>query len=231
MRHNGLYLHEEILLLALRDEEGTIAMGTQYSLALGGALLAELLLQERIKVEESKRKKLVVLPPRAKPVGEPLLDECFEKIKTAKRRASLQTWVGRLARVKQLRHRVALGLCERRILKADEDKVLLIFKRKIYPEIDPTPERELIARLRRAIFTYTRELDPRTIVLVALAHSSGILKVVFDKKKLKGRKKRLDQITKGDLVGTATREAIEAVQAAMIIAATVPVMAATTAAH
>jgi hypothetical protein len=231
MRPNQLYLHEEILLLALRDKEGTIPMETQYGLALGGALLAELLLHERIKVEESRRKKLVVVAPRAKPIGEPLLDECFEKIKTAKRRATLQTWVGRLSRVKQLKHRVAMGLCDRRILKADEGKVLLIFKRKIYPEIDPGPEREVIARLRQAVFTYTREIDSRTIVLVALVHTSGILKLVFDKKKLKGRKKRLEQITKGDLVGTATREAIQAVQAAVIVATMVPAIAATTAAR
>ena len=39
-----LTLHEEILLLALRDEEGTIASGTNYSYALGGAILAELIL-------------------------------------------------------------------------------------------------------------------------------------------------------------------------------------------
>jgi hypothetical protein len=169
-----LSLHEEILLLALRDKEGTIVGGTHYSYALGGALLAELLLQKRIKIDESRRKKLVAVAS-SKRVSEPLLSECLEKVKTAKRRASVQTWVGRFAGLKHLRHRVALGLCERGILKADEDTVLLIFKRKTYPEVDPEPERELIERLRQAIFTYTRELDPRTVVLVALAHSAGIL--------------------------------------------------------
>ena len=44
--NHSLFLHEEILLLALRDEEGTIA-GAMYQYAIGGALLAELLLQTR----------------------------------------------------------------------------------------------------------------------------------------------------------------------------------------
>ena len=229
MRGRKLFLHEEVMLLALRDKEGTVAGGTQYTFALGGAILAELLLQERVRVDDSRRKKLLTMQS-AKPIGEPLLDECLEKVKSAKRRASLQTWVGRFAGVKQLRHRVALGLCERGILRADEDTVLLIFKRKVYPELDPKPERELIERLRQAVFTYTNELDPHTVVLAALANGSGILKVVFDKKKLKARKKRLEQLTKGNVAGKATKEAIEAMQAA-VVAAMVATTVATTASH
>ena len=229
MRGHRLFLHEEIMLLALRDEEGTVVGGTHYTYALGGAILAELLLQERVKVDDSRRKKLLTVKS-ARRIGDPLLDECLEKVKSAKRRASLQTWVGRFAGIKQLRHRVALALCERGILRADEATVLLIFKRKVYPEVDPKPERELIERLRQAVFTYTNELDPHTVVLAALAHGSGILKVVFDKKKLKGRKKRLEQLTKGHVAGKATREAIEAMQAA-VVAAMVATTVATTATH
>jgi hypothetical protein len=227
MVHRGLYLHEEVMLLALKDEEGTVAGGTQYTYALAGALLAELMLQERVKVEESRRKKILAVKS-SKRIGEPLLDECLEKVKTAKRRAQLQTWVGRFAGIKRMRHRVAEGLCDRGILKVDQDKVLLIFNRTIYPELDPEPERELMERLKRAIFSYDRDLDPRTVVVIALANTSGILKTVFDKKKLKDRKRRLKQITEGNAVGAATREAIQAMQAA-VIAATVAATAATTA--
>ena len=229
MRGHRLFLHEEIMLLALRDEEGTVAGGTHYTYALGGAILAELLLQERVKVDDSRRRKLLTVKSTRR-IGDPLLDECLEKVKSAKRRASLRTWVGRFAGIKQLRHRVALALCERGILRADEDTVLLIFKRKVYPEVDPKPERELIERLRQAVFTYTNELDSHTVVLAALANGSGILKVVFDKKKLKGRKKRLKQLTKGDVAGKATREAIEAMQAA-VVAVMVATTVATTATH
>ena len=40
---SSLFLHEEVMLLALRDEEGTIASGTMYQYAIGAAILAELL--------------------------------------------------------------------------------------------------------------------------------------------------------------------------------------------
>ena len=227
---NTLFLHEEILLLALRDEEGTIASGTMYQYAIGAALLAELLLSKRIEVEQSGKRKLVNLVSPT-PLGEPLIDECLEKVNSAKRRAVLQTWVSRFAGVKNLKHRVARQLCSRGILRADEDKVLLIFTRKIYPEVNPGPERELIERLRHAIFTETRDVDPCTVVLLSLANSTSLLKVVFDKKKLKGRKARIKQIVNGEITGKAATEAIQAMQAAVMVAVIMPAMMTTTMSH
>jgi len=209
------------MLLALRDEEGTIASGTMYQYAIGAAVLAELLLNKRIAVGEPRKKKLVDLMS-PKPLGEPLIDQCFERISNAKRRASLQSWVSRFAGVKNLKHRVALQLCERGILRATEDKILLIFTRKIYPEVNPEPERKLIERLRQAIFTDSRDVDPRTVVLVSLANSTGLLKVVFDKKELKGRKARIKEISDGEITGKAAKEAIEAMQAAVMVCCIVP---------
>ncbi|MCK5407430.1 MAG: GPP34 family phosphoprotein, partial [Candidatus Krumholzibacteria bacterium] len=150
-----LYLQEEIMLLTLRDKEGTIASGTNYQYAIGGAVLAELLLRNRVTVDEEKRKKRFLRLVDSTPLGDPVIDECIQKVKTAKRRAQLQAWVSRFAGVKNAKHRVAEKLCRRGILRADEDKVLMIFSRKIYPEIDPEPEREIIDRLSDAIFTDT----------------------------------------------------------------------------
>jgi len=214
---NTLFLHEEILLLALWDKEGTIASGMTYQYAIGAAILAELLLSKRIEIEQSGRKKLVNLV-NSSPIGEPLVDECLEKVNNSKRRAALQTWVSRFAGIKNLNHRVAQQLCRRGILRADEDKVLLLFTRKIYPEVNPVPERELIGRLRNAIFTETKDIAPRTVVLLSLASSTGILKIVFDKKELKGRKARIEQIVNGEITGKAATEAIQAMQAAVMVA-------------
>ena len=226
----SLYLYEEIMLLALRDEEGTIAAGTMYTYAIGGAIIAELVLHDRITFRESKRKQLVEAIS-AKPIGDPLLDECLSKIRSAKRRASIQTWIGRFAGIRKLHHRVATQLCRRGILRADEGSFLLIFTRKIYPELNPRPERDLIERLRKAIFTDTEDLDARTVVLVSLANSAGLLRVAFDKKKLKERKARIEQVVNGDLTGKATHEAIQAVQTAIMVAAIMPAIVATTVTH
>lgn len=217
-----LPLHEEVLLLALRDEEGTIASGTMYQYAIAGAILSELMLQGRIAVDDSGRKKLAtVLDPR--PTGAPLLDECLDKVAASKPKP-LDHWVARFANIKNLKHRVAERLCDRGILHEDEGTILLLFTRRIYPETDSRPEQEIVERLRRAIFTDTRDIDPRTVVLVSLANSAGILKVSFDKKELKARQERLEQVINGDLVGKAAKDAIDAMQAAVMVAVIVPVV-------
>ncbi len=225
-----LFLYEEVMLLALRDEEGTIASGTMYQYAIGAAILAELLLNQSIALEETGKKKLVNLISST-PLGESLIDECLEKIGNAKRRASLQTWVSRFSSIKNLKHRAAQQLCDRGILRATEDTILLLFTRKIYPELNPVPEKNLIERLKQAIFTDSRDVDSRTVVLISLADSTGLLKVVFDKKKLKGRKARIKEISNGEITGKAAREAIQAMQAAVMVACIMPAVMTATISH
>lgn len=210
-----LFLHEEIMLLALRDQKGTVEFGSLYNYALGGAILAELLLAGRISVEAGK-KKLVDLVSR-EPMGDPVIDECLQKIASAKRRADPQTWVQRFSTLKKLHHRVAEGLCQRGILRADEDKILLIFSRQIYPELNPQPERKLIERLRKAIFGDSGVVEPRTVILIALAHAADLLRIPFGKRDLRQRKKRIQKIIDGEMMGKATKEAIEAAQAAAAV--------------
>lgn len=224
-----LYLHEEITLLALRDRTGTLLTAT-YNYAVAGAVLAELLLRERVRVEAHGRKKLIELVA-AQPLGDPLLDECLEKVVAAKRRATPQSWVCRFAQVRQLKHRVAGKLCQLGILRADEAKVLLIFRRKIYPELDPRPERELKERLRKAIFTETAGVDARTVILVSLAQGAGLLPAIFDRKQVRERKQRIARLTSGEIAGKATRDAIAAMQAAVMVSTMMPAITAASASH
>ena len=227
MGTNAMKLYEEVILLALRDEEGTTASGAWYQQAVAGAILSELLLDGHLSVQSAGRKSFVELAS-ATPTGDPLIDEVIEKISASKRRATAQTWVGRIAGIRKLKHRAVEGLCRRGILRADEDKVLLIFTRRIYPEIDPEPERRLLERLRKAVFTDASDIETRTVLLVSLANGTGLLAANFDKRQLRARKKRIEMVVNGDVMGKATKEVVEAVQAAVIVAATIPVIAATT---
>ena len=220
MHPDQLLLHEELMLLALHDEKGTIISGNSH-FGLGGAIAAELLLQERIRIDESRRRKLVDVRS-IRSVGDPIVDECLKKIRDAKRRASLQTWITRFSSVSKLRHRVAERLCERGILKADEKQLLVIFTRRIFPEIDPGPEQEIIERLRVAIFGNDREVEPRTVVLASLAKAVGLLNPIFGRRELRPRKQRLKSLAKGNVVGRATADAVAATQAAVAAAAAMP---------
>lgn len=222
-----LHIYEEILLLALRDKEGTMLFGINYPQALAGALMAELLLKKKIEIEYSGKKKFVKLINQ-KSTGNPLMDECIEKISKSKRRSRLENWVQRFANISRLKHKAAQSLCHKGILKMEEDKILLIFNRKIYPEIDPRPEKRLMDKLQSAIFGSSKEIDPNTIILISICNSTGILKHLFDKSKLREKKNRIKEITSGNLVGDATKDAIEAMQAAVMVAVIIPAVAVTT---
>jgi Golgi phosphoprotein 3 len=210
----SIHLHEEIMLLALRDREGTVAAGAMYQYAIGGAILAELLLSQHIRAAESGKKTVVKVVNPSRP-DDPIIDECLSLVRNSKKPRTLQHWVSRFAGVKKLPHRVAEQLCRRGILRADEDKVLLFFTRKVYPEVNPE-------RISEAIFTDSNDLDPNTVVLVSLANSVGLLNIVFDKKELKKRRDRIEKIVNGEIVGKAATEAIQAVQAAIMSAVIIP---------
>jgi len=219
MSPDDLLLHQEVLLLALKDDEGTPEFGVSYSYAVAGAILAELFLNERVALVQPKKRELLEMVS-ATPLGDPVLDNALEKIRTAKRRATPATWVPRFGNSQQLRHDVAAGLVNRGILKADEGKILWIFKRRIYPEIDPGPERRIIARLEEAIFTDTPDVEPRTAILISLANATGLLKPIFDRKRLKARKDRMEQLTSGEFAGAAAQAAVQAASAAAMAAIT-----------
>jgi len=221
---NKLLLHQEIMLLALRDEEGT-SIGAMYNHAIAGAVLSELLLQQKIETTEDK-KRLVSISD-SDPVRNALLDEVIQMIAAAKRKRPIRDWVMKVAMIKNLKHRVAQQLCDLKILKADEDKVLWVFPRKIYPEIAPKYERGIKDRMAKLMFGQTTQHDDRTTLLVSLASHAGLLPCNFDKERLKRNKDRIKKVANGDLFAArATKDTIAAVQAAVMAAAIIPTVAA-----
>jgi hypothetical protein len=219
MDRRPLFLYEHVMLLALERKKGTPHFGLQYQFAISAALLAELLLERRITLEGDDGKQLVTVEDR-RPLGDPLLDECLERVATAKRPVTPKTWITKFAGIRGLKTRVADGLVKLAILRAVDTKVLLVFPRTVYPERDAGPRREVVKRLKQAIFSYSAEVDSRIVVLVAIAHATGVLAHVFDKKRLKERKRRLERLTAESREGQATKELTDAVRTAIAVAGT-----------
>ena len=224
-RTRDIHIYEELLLLALRDEKGTIAASAPIDVVLGGAILAELLLEGRLSVSSDEKSAFVEVRS-SEHLGDEILDECLSRVVEANRRARLKNWVRRFSRTKQIKRRAAEGLCDKGILRNEKQQVLLFFNRTVIPEVDPRPERALIQRLRRAI-SNDGPVEPRTAVLIALGQGAGVLKNGIEKRILKERKARIRRIAKGDAVGRATKEVIEAIHAAVVVAAVLPAVVTT----
>ena len=232
-----LHLHEQVLLLALRDRKGTPEFRAGFHhLALGGAILAELALGGCIRIEEGRKAFVYVVPGAERPRNE-VLAEALEKVRERKRRRRAAGWVPVFSGMKQLRHRTARGLCRRGILRQADSPVLLLFSRRAYPTLDPGPERSLIERLRAAI-AGDGDVEPALGVVLGVAHATGMLRIHFDRKFLAGRKDRLKRIVGGKHLSAegfaghsvlATHQATQAAAAAAQTAVIAAVAASTAA--
>lgn len=221
----NLYLYEEVMLLALRDDKGTL-LTSYLELAVAGAVFAELLLAGKVTITED-RKKLVELIDGTL-VGDPIIDECIEILKTRTKPTPSQILIPKFAGIKDLKHKVAHRLCERDILRAEQDKILFIFTRKTYPEVNPEPEQNIIKRIHSAIFEDQEEIEAKTIVLISLAQSAGLLTQNFDPKAIRAKKQRIEKIVNGELAGNATREVIAAYETAILVTVILPSILTTT---
>lgn len=223
----NLRLHQEVVLLALRDDKGTFA-GGMFLYSIAGAMVSELLLQERIVANDDKRQTVAAISE--KPTGDPLLDELLEKIVSSKKPQGLQHWVSKAASLSKLQHRIADQLCDLGVLRHDEKKILWLFTQQVYPELDGTCEDAIRARMGSIMFDESVKPDPQTAVLIALASQGGLLRANFAPDELHQHKVRIEMLAKGDILATgATQAAIQAVQAAILIATIIPVITTTAA--
>lgn len=212
MPDRDLRLHHELLLLATKDEEGTPEFGAWTESALSAAILTELLMSDRIAME-GKDARLV----STETTGDEILDDALRAIADEGRPRPLTRWMSSGCGVKDLRRRTAEELCRRGVLEEKVVKVLFVFDRTTYPELDPEPERRLVERLRRIVLDDVAEADPRTLATLALAHRTSLLRAVFSKDELKQHEDRIEALAKGELVGGVAKEAIEAAQAAAFL--------------
>ena len=219
--NNQLPLHEEVMLLALRDEKGTIDSKAQfYPQIVAGAIISELLLLGYIEISSDKKQLVEVVKDTL--TGNLVLDEALERISKKRKLNNLKYWMTTLPGIKNLKNKVAQSLCEKGILDEVEVKVLWIFNAIRFPELDSSFEDSLIRRLEKAIFSDTAEVDVKTATLIALLKKSSILNIPFDAKKIKERKTRIESIADGELVSDVAAEVIQTIQAVIFITAIMP---------
>lgn len=225
-----LTMYEELLLLALDDRKGTTGMSAWHGTAMGGAILAELVLAGALRIGTDK-KKLVDAEPGFQ-IDDPLLADCLRLVQGAKRRRKGSDWVLKFSGLKDLRNRAARDLVTKGVLNEETDKVLGLFTRRKFPARDGGPEAELIARISDAVLTDSDRVDARTMIVTVIAQATELLPRAVDKKLLKTRKARLKQLAEGQVAtGAAAGAAAEAVAAARAAqAAVMAAMIATTAA-
>lgn len=207
---------EDLLLLLTDDRSGKLVVpSNQADIALGGALLLELALAQRVDVahDEGVVRKGRLLIKDATPTADPLLDAALGQIaaKQGKKPKAVAPALG-----KGVRPRLHNRLTERGLMHETTAKILGILPSRRWPSSDSTREDSLRAPLVAALRQGDTD-DPRLAALIALLHAlKAVTKVVepaaagLTKKELNANAK---QIADGDWAAEAVREAIDAMLA------------------
>jgi Golgi phosphoprotein 3 len=212
----NLSLAEELLLLALNDEKGTVLMAgaTGLPFGLAGALLVELIGAGLLRIEG---KALVAAP--AGSARDEILDGILSEVRIAKRTRDIKHWVGKVGRSGgKIRAKLADRLVAKGILRKEEGRLLLIFPTTRFPQINPMPEYGVRERIRAALRGMTPP-DERTAALISLVHACDLVGYFFEKGERREAKKKAKEISASQPVGSAVARTVEAVKAAVIIAA------------
>lgn len=207
-------LAEDLLLLALDDDKGTVSWQRTTALpyGLGGALLVDLALQGRVTMVDDR----ISLSDPA-PTGEAVLDAALVTIRSAKKEHDAKYWVKHLGDRSGLKEELARRLVARGILREQEHAFLWVFHDPRFPASDPRPEAALRERIRDVVLNGA-EPDERTLLLLSLVNACGLTGDLFSKEELKRTKPRVKELIEGERVGKAVGRAVEEVNAAVIAA-------------
>src|SRR5688572_17155896 len=161
---------EDLLLLLLDDDKGTVLVGVDLNPVLGGAMLIELALAGAVEVGE---KKGIWAAAKVKAVPGVALDDRLlvdAAAVVAEKERSAQDLVGRLG--KGLRDQLTARLAEAGVLERRDSKILGLFPRTRWPAADRTRE-EAVRRDLVSALVEGNEPDPRTGAIVALLVAIG----------------------------------------------------------
>lgn len=207
-----LALHEQLLLLALHDEKGTMQTWL-FAYAAAATILIELIDRGRIGVEHVKTHAVLNATDKT-PTGQALLDDYLRQIANAARPASIESWIATIAGAPTLHDRIAEELCRRGILARSEGRVLWVFSRKTYPTADAAPEQALVAALRAELIG-TDPLSARGALLLALGHETNILAHVFSHTLIDAQRARINEAVRLETLPEAQREVARAALASI----------------
>ena len=186
----SLTLAEELLLVALDDERGTLLPLPPFSMevASAAALVMDLALLGRIDTDEQS---LTVLS--AAPTGDALLDDVLAQISADPTTRSTADWLNRLATGNETRDRIIAALVQRGVLQSVEKRLLWVFKTRVYPPTSGIEEREVKSRVM-TLLNNEEIPDPRDSLLVGLLHATKLLEALLSRSERHRLTARIDQI-------------------------------------
>ena len=209
----SITLAEEILLLLLDEEKGTLPPVPQLTLhfVLAGAVLMELAIQNRI---DSHIETLEII--NNEPLNEPILDKYLQNICDEPEHKEVKFWINSVADDgATIVDEGFKRLVERGILGMSEMRFLWVMKTRSYPTLDGTIEREVKHRIMNIL--YSDEIpEQRDVVIICLMDACDMFRTLLGPVELNRLRSRISDVSKLDLIGQATTKLIREIQVALV---------------
>ncbi len=206
---------EEIMLLLLDDEDGSFVRVPDRLVryALGGGVLMELALEDRIDTDLDK---LILVD--STPLQDSLLDPMLNEIAVATETHDTRYWLECAAeRAGDIREGALRRLVQKGILAREDERFLWVFRSRRYPAIDGKAELEVKLRIMEVLFS-EKIPDPRDVVIICLADACGIFEKLLANRELARATGRIEQVRKLDLIGQEVIKAIWDIEASLALA-------------
>lgn len=220
-----MLIAEEFLLLCLDDESGRKSIsGEKIDPALGGAVLVELALMERIGISSDdegwmKRRRVRVID--TKPTDDDILDDALAYLATkdGKKVQDLITPGSWHPMTKGLRKRLLTRLAATGVLTENRGLALGIFPHTTWPTADPGAETEVRERLRSALVDGLTPTE-RTASLIGLLYATGHLNKAVPSDDRGLVKRRAKELSEGDWAAKVVKAIIAEIHSAGTAAST-----------
>ena len=118
---------------------------------------------------------------------------------------------------RRLRETLQQGLAARGVLREEQVKVLGLFPSTTWPAHDPAPE---VAVRQRVLTALTEDAAPdeSTSALVSLLLATDLIRKLFPDQDRRALKRRAKEISESEWAGSAVKQAIDSMNAAIIAA-------------
>lgn len=206
---SSLTLPQALMLLALRDDKGSMHSG-YFPQALAGASLTELLLANVLRGDGNKKPKFLI--DNDLKVDCKYLSAVTSYIRDDGKPRSLKSLAQRLSQKTKLVNVLAEELCELGAVSEEKSKVFGIFPQTRWPTLNGRIEAQLVEEIKTALNPNLAldDIDDKLGLIIVLAEAGGFLKPNLDNALHKASKERLKEMKKAEFINS--KEFVKVIQ-------------------
>lgn len=195
-----LTLTEKIVLLALDNKGWFGSSENNIKFGLAGAILFELVIQERFEFKDNKVQVL-----STQPTGDILLDRILNHIKSSKKTRSLRSWIQNIVYKKLLiRKTILKSLIEKKFIRKEEFSMLWVFYQFKYPILNVEAKDSIRKDLYEAIIQGDQISDQDMMFIIVMDTCKMVRKNFFQFDNYIKVRRRIKELTVFDNPKTDT---------------------------